>query len=264
MFVFIRKNHSDLHMLTKNEIKTIRLLQDKKHRDAEQRFVAEGTKWVEELLKWQPGWLEKLYTTQSWLAVHGKNINPDLVQLVEPFELEKISGLAHPAPVVAVVHKPNPATSSFSTHHWNIVLDGVQDPGNLGSIIRIADWFGLPAIWCSTDCADAFNPKVVQATMGSLCRTKVHYENLENLLGAATLPVFISGMEGSSLFDVKEKAGILLIGSEGHGVRDSLKAKAAYQLTIPRIGHAESLNAAVATGIMIANLTAAPGKSKGH
>jgi RNA methyltransferase, TrmH family len=100
--------------------------------------------------------------------------------------------------------------------------------------------------------------------MGSLCRTKVHYENLEKLLGAATLPVFISGMEGSSLFDVKEKAGILLIGSEGHGVRDSLKAKAAYQLTIPRIGHAESLNAAVATGIMIANLTAAPGKSKGH
>ena len=166
MFVFIRENHSDLRMLTKNEIKTIRLLQDKKHRDAEQRFVAEGTKWIEELLKWQPGWIEKLYTTEGWLSDHGKQIAPHQVQLVENFELEKISGLAHPAPVIAVVRKPEIKPRLFLPDHWNLVLDGIQDPGNLGSIIRIADWFGLGSIWCSPDCADAFGPKVVQATMG--------------------------------------------------------------------------------------------------
>ena len=178
--------------------------------------------------------------------------------------MEKISGLAHPAQVIALVHKPKQAPSTFSPDHWNIVLDGIQDPGNLGSIIRIADWFGLPSIWCSPDCADAFNPKVVQSTMGSLCRVNVYYGKLEDLLRATTLPVMISGMEGTSLFEVKEKAGVLLIGSEGHGVRESIRIKATHRVTIPKIGHAESLNAAVATGIMIANLTAAPAKSKGH
>jgi TrmH family RNA methyltransferase len=251
-------------MLTKNEIKTIRLLQDKKHRDAEQRFIAEGTKWMEELLKWQPGWLEKLYTTEGWLSAYGKKIAPHQVQLVENFELEKISGLAHPAPVVAVLRKPGSKPGVLLPDQWNLVLDGIQDPGNLGSIIRIADWFGLTAIRCSPDCADAFNPKVVQSTMGSLCRVNVFYENLEHLLDRCPLPVIISGMEGTSLFEVKEKAGVLLIGSEGHGVRESIRAKATHRVTIPRIGHAESLNAAVATGIMIAHLTAAPAKSKGH
>lgn len=251
-------------MLTKNEIKYIRLLQDKKHRDAEQRFVAEGTKWIEELLKWQSGWLEKLYTTQKWLSEHGKNINPGQVQVVEPFELEKISMLANPAPVVAVLHKPNNSPISFSPDGWNLVLDGIQDPGNLGSIIRIADWFGLKTVWCSNDCADAFNPKVVQATMGSLCRVKVYYGNLEPFWETTKLPVYVSGMEGTPLFEVREKNGILLIGSEGQGVRNKPGAKNTLSITIPRIGHAESLNAAVATGIMIAHLTAMPARSKGH
>ncbi len=251
-------------MLTKNEIKYIRLLQDKKHRDAEQRFVAEGTKWVEELIKYRPEWLEKIYTTQEWFAGHGKNMDSGKIQWTEPFELKKISGLSHPAPVVALVRKPENNPAVFNPDKWNLVLDGIQDPGNLGSIIRVADWFGLTCIWCSTDCADAFNPKVVQSTMGSLCRVQVCYQNLETLLASTNLPVFMSGMEGSSLFEIQEKAGILLIGSEGRGVRENLKEKARFRITIPRIGQAESLNAAVAAGIMIANLTAPPTKTKGH
>lgn len=251
-------------MLTKNEIKYIRLLHDKKHRDAEMRFVAEGTKWIMEILEWQPSWIEKIYTSQNWLSQHGKNINPALVTLAESHELEKISSLSSPSPVVALLHKPQNKPVPFSPEGWNLVLDGIQDPGNLGSIIRIADWFGLKAVWCSNDCADAYNPKVVQATMGSLCRVKVYYGNLQPLLRDAGLPVYVSGMAGTSLFDVKEKNGILLIGSEGQGVRTDIGSIAAHRVTIPRLGQAESLNAAVATGIMVAHLTATPPKSKGH
>jgi|688.fasta_scaffold50502_5 TrmH family RNA methyltransferase len=264
MFVFVSKKHSDLRMLTKNEIKYIRLLQDKKHRDAEQKFVAEGTKWIEELLKWQPLWLEKLYTTQGWLSDNGMHIAPKHVQLVESFELEKISGLMHPSPAIAVAYKPKNEPVPFSPDQWNIVLDGIQDPGNLGSIIRIADWFGLKAIWCSHDCADAFNPKVVQSTMGSLCRVKVVYDDVAKTLDQTSIPIYLSGMEGKSLFDIHEKTGILVVGSEGKGVRKEIASKVRHHITIPRIGHAESLNAAVATGIMVAKLTAEPEKSKGH
>jgi TrmH family RNA methyltransferase len=251
-------------MLTKNEIKYIRLLQDKKHRDIENRFVVEGTKWLQDLLQWQPELLETLYTTESWISAHGSGIEKQKVRIIADFDLEKISALAHPAPVIAVVRKPEKEKLPFSQHQWNIVLDGIQDPGNLGSIIRIADWFGLPAIWCSTDCADAFNPKVVQATMGSLCRVLVQYIDLENWLTGTNLPVYMSGMEGKSLFDIHEKTGILVIGSEGKGVRKEIAAKATHFITIPRLGHAESLNAAVATGIMVAKLTAAGERSKGH
>ncbi len=251
-------------MLTKNEIKYIRLLQDKKHRDEEQRFVAEGTKWTEELVRWQPGWLETLYTTEDWMKEHGKSIPAGKAKIIPGFDLEKISGLSHPAPVVAVCKKPARSVQPFASGAWNLALDGIQDPGNLGSIIRLADWFGLGAVWCSLDCADAFNPKVVQATMGSLCRVNVLYGNLEEWLSEASLPVFVTGMEGRNVFEMKTHEGILVIGSEGKGVRPVVSEKATHTLTIPRIGHAESLNAAVAAGIMVANLTSNTQQSRGH
>jgi RNA methyltransferase, TrmH family len=194
----------------------------------------------------------------------GHDHRCEKIQFVADFEMEKISALSHPAPVVAVVHKPEKLAFPFSSHGWNLVLDGLQDPGNLGSIIRIADWFGLPAIWCSPDCADAFNPKVVQATMGSLCRVKVLYEDIEALLANAKLPVLVADMEGTPFNEVHEKAGVLIIGSEGHGVREMVKKKVSGQITIPRIGGAESLNAAVAAGILVSRLTAPKEKSKGH
>ncbi|HSK13687.1 MAG TPA: RNA methyltransferase [Phnomibacter sp.] len=253
-------------MLTKNEIKYIQLLQDKKHRDAEGRFVAEGTKWVKELLQWQPAWIDKVYATRQWFEQDGESIAPAKKVEVKDHELEKISGLSTPSRVVAVVHRPATGQLSFLPGKWNLVLDGIQDPGNMGSIIRIADWFGLPAIWCSPDCADAYNPKVVQATMGSLCRVQVLRCDIDELLAeAGPLPVFVSGMEGVSISEVKVHEGVIVIGSEGKGVRASVLEKAGiHRITIPRIGHAESLNAAVATGIMIAGLTAAQERSRGH
>ncbi len=251
-------------MLTKNEIKYIRLLQDKKHREEVQRFVAEGNKWVEELMKWQPGWLETLYATEDWVILHGKNIPEEKLKVIPEYDLEKISGLCHPAPVVAVCRKPLYPVQHFIKDKWNLALDGIQDPGNLGSILRLADWFGLDAVWCSPDCADAFNPKVVQATMGSLCRVKVFYGDLGDLLSQAIIPVFVSGMDGRNVFETKTHEGILVIGSEGKGVRPDIFQKATHTLTIPRIGHAESLNAAMAAGIMVAHLTNFTQKSRGH
>jgi TrmH family RNA methyltransferase len=242
-------------MLTKNEIKYIRLLQDKKHRDAEMRFVAEGGKWLQELLKWKPDWLEKVYATENWLSGFEMAIDDKKIHITTDFELKKISGLATPSQVIAIINKPAEEPLIFVKNTWNIVLDGIQDPGNLGSIIRIADWFGLQAVWCSPDCADAFNPKVVQATMGSLCRVKVIYQPLEKMLEATTLPIFISDMEGKPVGEIGQKAGVLVIGSEGQGVRAGVRKKATGIITIPRIGHAESLNAAIATGIMVATLT---------
>ncbi|MCU0387218.1 MAG: RNA methyltransferase [Chitinophagaceae bacterium] len=251
-------------MLTKGEIKYIQSLQDKKHRDAAQRFVVEGAKWLEELIQWQPDWIEKILATKKWKEEHKRAADSFVVESIEDYEMEKISFLSQPSPVLAIARKPVHENPVFDHNRWNLVLDGIQDPGNLGTIIRIADWFGLPAIFCSSDTADAYNPKVVQATMGSLCRVKIIYGNLEKILSETDIPVFISAMQGNNIFDTNAQSGILVIGSEGKGVRPEVAAKASRKITIPRIGRAESLNAAVATGIMLARLTSPRQLSKGH
>jgi RNA methyltransferase, TrmH family len=251
-------------MLTKNEIKYIRLLQEKKHRDQENRFVVEGSRSVIEFIKDCPDKVETVFATAAWLGEHKDVKAQVLCREIAVFEAERLSALKEASPVIAVLLKPENTLMDFNATGWNLVLDGIQDPGNLGSIIRIADWFGLHAIWCSPDCTDAFNPKVVQATMGSLARIKVVYTPLEQLLGQSDMPVYASTMQGESLFEVKAKKGILMVGNEGHGVRENIMRLATHKITIPRIGQAESLNAAVATGIMIAKLTAAPEKPRGH
>ena len=251
-------------MLTKSEIKHIRGLQDKKHRDESGLFVAEGAKWIEELLQWQPGWIEKIIADEEWISQMEGNLPGDQLCAVKSYEMEKISSLSSPASVIALVKRPIYDLPAFDPDRWNLVLDGIQDPGNLGSIIRIADWFGLTDIWCSKDTADAFGPKVVQATMGSLCRVRVHYCKLSDLLSSTPIPVYLTSMEGHNVFDTKAHCGILVIGSEGKGVRPEVAEKGSHTLSIPRIGHAESLNAAVAAGIIIARLTSPKEKSKGH
>ncbi len=251
-------------MLTKSEIKHIQSLQDKKHRDAAGRFIAEGTKWMEELIAWQPGWIEKVYALPSWAREHGHRLKAGQVQPAQDFELKKISALATPGPVVAVVRKPIYELRPFHEDQWNLVLDGIQDPGNLGSIIRIADWFGLTAIWCSSDTVEAFNPKVVQSSMGSLCRVQIYYTSLESMLASTSMPICVTDMAGSNIFETRAHKGVVVIGSEGKGVRPEIAALASHILAIPRIGHAESLNAAVATGIIVAKLTSAKEKAKGH
>jgi TrmH family RNA methyltransferase len=242
-------------MLTKNEIKHIRLLEDKKHRTEQGLFVAEGQKWVEELLINRPDWLHKIYACRQWIDAHRHTCPTHLLEEVTPFEMKKISMLQTPTQVLALAHLPQSAQSGFAPNSWNLVLDGIQDPGNLGSIIRTADWFGLTQIWCSTDTADAWQPKVVQASMGSLCRVAIHYTpDLKVLLTRTPQPVYPTAMAGVSIFSQSLPPGIIIIGNEGKGVRPHLAALATYPITIPRLGHAESLNAAVATGIILSRL----------
>ncbi len=241
-------------MLSKNEIKYIRSLQVKKHRGTEGKFIAEGHKWVEELMKSNPDWVERVYVTPQWEQLADKQIASNMVQHIEPFEMEKITALSNPTTVLAVVRIPKYKPDIPDKNKWNLLLDGIQDPGNLGSIIRIADWFGMQAIWCSEDCADAYNPKVVQATMGSLCRVQVNYTHLVSIIETTDLPAYVTAMEGKNIMSMMPSSGLLIIGSEGKGVRPELMDKATQKITIPRIGEAESLNVAVATGIIVSRL----------
>lgn len=242
-------------MLTKNEIKYIRLLKDKKHRDQEKRFVVEGAKSVAEFLGTVPNQTDSVYATSDWFQKNKDNVGRYKVCEVSNAEMERISFLSQPSNVLAIICKPEYEVEKLNNSDWNLILDGIQDPGNFGSIIRICDWFGLTSIWCSPDCADAFNPKVVQATMGSLARVKVHYTPLNQLLKTTYLPIYASAMEGENLFNHPKQKGCLLIGNEGKGISEPLMKMATHKITIPRIGKAESLNAAIATGILLASLT---------
>jgi RNA methyltransferase, TrmH family len=251
-------------MLTKNEITYIRLLKDKKHRDAENSYVVEGIRSLKEYLVACPKHIKMIYAAPEG-QVDASIVSQTIpITRVSDIEMGKISFLKQPTPFLAVVKKSGLPVPSINTGGWNLCLDGIQDPGNLGSIIRIADWFGLSQIWCSEDCADAYNPKVVQSAMGSLARVNVGYTQLKTLLTGNNLPVYASAMAGKKLYDIHIKYGILVIGNEGNGIREETLNLANYKVTIPRIGQAESLNAAVATGIMLSHLTAPPPQSRGH
>ncbi|RYY86071.1 MAG: RNA methyltransferase, partial [Chitinophagaceae bacterium] len=152
----------------------------------------------------------------------------------------------------------HPSAALRATGGWTLYLDTIQDPGNLGTIIRIADWFGIPDVVCSTGCAELFNPKVVQSTMASLARVNVWYDGAGDWLPAQQVPVLAAALDGVSLYEYQNNAGgILLIGNESKGLRPELLERATEKITIPRLGGAESLNAAVATGIIVSHLVAA-------
>lgn len=236
-------------MLSKNEIKDIQSLGHKKSRDADGLFVAEGPKIVAELLETQKDNIVCIYATDSWFTSHtAGNV---AVKQISQLELERISQLATPHEVVAVV-KQFALPPIEKKRGWTILLDGIRDPGNLGTIIRLADWFGIKQIICSEDTTEWYNPKVVQASMGSIVRVHVYYENLEQLLSSSTLPVYAAHLAGKDVRSISfPDDGMLLIGNEAAGIRSSLISHVKEKILIPRIGHAESLNAAVAAGILL-------------
>ena len=234
-------------MLSKKVLKDIQSLSLKKHRDETGLFVAEGPKVVEELLQAAPSHIEKLYALSTWAG--GR----EGVEVVSEAELERASQLKTPNSVLAVcrqfrTHRPTAST-------FTLYLDTVQDPGNLGTIIRIADWFGLENIVCSVGCADVYNSKVVQATMASISRVNVYYDKDETWLAEQTVPVYAATLHGKPLSGFpKTQTGILIIGNESKGIRTEWISRATHPVTIPRRGEAESLNAAVATGILLSHL----------
>jgi TrmH family RNA methyltransferase len=239
-------------MLSKNELKYIQSLCQKKQRQQEGLFIAEGTRLVDELL--QSGYLiRKIYSLPDWIAEHPA-VSAE-VQQVSEAELQKISLLQTPHQVLAIAAQKYPGPLPAESQAFTLVVDGIQDPGNFGTIIRIADWFGIRQIIASEDTVELYNPKVIQATMGSFIRVEVYYAPLEAYLQNCRLPIYGALLNGKSLYEqVPISEAVLVIGNEGKGIRESLLPLITHPITIPRIGGAESLNAAVAAGIIVSHL----------
>jgi RNA methyltransferase, TrmH family len=236
-------------MLSKNEIKYIQSLVHKKNRDAENVFVVEGVKAVNELLR-SNFTVANVYAVAQWIHETGNNAT-----LISGDELIKISKHSTPNMVLAVAYKKKLLPVPSFENKITLALDGIQDPGNMGTIIRIADWFGIENIIASKDSADFYNPKVIQAGMGSFIRINTWYNDLQPILETAAVPVFGAVMNGGNIFDTPKPAeGILLIGNEGQGLRNNLLPFINHKITIPKKGNAESLNAAVAAGIILAHI----------
>lgn len=246
-------------MLSKTHTKYIQSLQHKKLRDETGLFIAEGPKVVMDLLSSRKFVCKELLALKRWMEEHHKMLSllkDTTVTEVEDFELQKISSLSTAHDVVAVFEKRKPITQIETASKITLVLDTIQDPGNLGTIIRIGDWFGIENIVCSVGCADIYNAKVVQSTMGSLGRVNVIYTNLvEWLKENKKVKIYSASLEGKDVKSfAKLKEGILIIGNEANGVSEEVMEMVNEKINIPRIGEAESLNAAVATGIILSHL----------
>ncbi|MBO9201825.1 MULTISPECIES: TrmH family RNA methyltransferase [Niastella] len=242
-------------MLIKSQVKYIQSLSHKKLRDSEGVFVAEGPKLINELLSARLPLLQ-LYAVKEWIDVQDKQLAGPVTEITAS-ELERISLLQTPNQVLGIFKKPVFTASRPARNTLSLMLDTIQDPGNLGTIIRCADWFGISQIFCSADCADAYNPKVVQATMGSIARVQVVYGELAAMLKEEPeLPTYAAVLNGTDLRQLQPvKEGVIIIGNESKGISPEILALCRNRITIPRHGQAESLNAAVATGIILSHIT---------
>ena len=244
-------------MLSKLQVKYIQSLNQKKFRKEEGVFIAEGPKIVSELLASPQVEPVVVYGTDSWWQQPAATqLDSSRAVQINTSELERISQLPAPNQVLGIFVQPRFASTGSFDKDWSLVLDGIQDPGNMGTIIRTADWFNISQIIASPDTADPFNPKVVQSTMGSIARVQVLEKELVSFLQQhAAIPSYASTLHGRPLQTYRQAApGFLLIGNESKGIRAELLQLCRHQLTIPRIGQAESLNAAVATGIILSQL----------
>jgi RNA methyltransferase, TrmH family len=236
-------------MLSKATIKYIQSLQHKKFRDEEGAFFAEGPKLVTELLQGGVFTCNNIYALAEWVQ---EQPGPP-VEMIKDFELEKISALSKPNQVLAVFEKKAVIANPLLRNKITLVLDDIQDPGNLGTIIRIADWFGVENVICSQHTADMYNNKVVQSTMASLQRVNLFYTDIETWLAAnREVAVFATALNGGPLHTVSNLTeAIIIIGNESKGISKELMKLADKKITIPGFGQAESLNAAVAAGIIL-------------
>ena len=235
-------------MVSKNQIKLITSLQQKKYRKQEQLFFAEGVKVVQELLH-SNFELQDLFTTKQDFLTVPKN----KVHAISEAELKKISALTTLNSCLAVFKIPK--VKEMVEKGLIVALDDVRDPGNLGTIIRLCDWFGIETLFCSEESVDIYNPKVVQATMGSISRVNVVYGNLEAFLSQTKLPVFGTFMDGKNIYQEKlPKEGIIIMGNEANGISSSVEKLVSDRIAIPRFGNlqvTESLNVATATAIIL-------------
>ena len=232
-------------MLSKNEQKKIRLLSEKKYRSKFGLFIAEGLKIVKELI--QEGYaFESIYSS--------KPIDFAPYKLIDKSTLNKVSQLTNASSIIGVFKIPK-FSNRFNTESFSLALDSVSDPGNLGTIIRLCDWFGINDIFCSSDTVDCYNSKVVQSSMGSIARVKCHYIDLSTFLSKSELTVYGATLNGISHYDnLYNKKGILVLGSESHGISPQVLKEIDQYVTINSIGvgtKADSLNVATATAILL-------------
>lgn len=235
-------------MISKNQITFITSLKQKKYRMQHRRFVAEGKKTILEMLN-SKFKLDQLYTTTLDFEVSDV-----LTTQITPRELQKISFLKTPNEALAVFEIPQSETINYN--RLIVALDDVRDPGNLGAIIRLCDWFGVKDLVCSSETVDCYNPKVIQASMGSMTRVNISYADLEEILSSkAEIPNFGAFMEGENVYGLTlPESGILVLGNEANGISKSVASQITQKITIPRFGdlqETESLNVANATAILL-------------
>ncbi|MDD3005533.1 RNA methyltransferase [Flavobacterium sp.] len=235
-------------MVSKNQIKLINSLHQKKFRQINKLFIAEGIKVIQELLNAQYE-LDQIYSTEPLF----EQVLENKKTLISDEELKKISALTVPNNCLAVFKIP--AEKKFSEKGLIVALDSIRDPGNLGTIIRICDWFGIEQIICSPDTVDVYNPKVIQATMGSISRVNFVYTDLVSVLQKTKLPVFGTFMDGENIYKMEvPKEGIIVMGNEANGISEAIEKIVKNKISIPRFGtlqKTESLNVATATAIIL-------------
>lgn len=243
-------------MLSKAQNKYIRSLTQQKFRNEYREFVAEGEKIAGEWLSAGSS-IKMIVATEEWVTdnkhVITKHSEAELY-IVKDFELEALSSLQTPNKILLVVAMPEKKTVP-DVHEWYLALDGIQDPGNMGTLIRIADWFGINHVICSQGCVDVYNPKVVQSAMGGHLRVNIYEEDILPFLTKSKLPKIAATLDGENVYGMgRQDAGILIIGNESKGVSTQVTATATKKVMIPRKGGAESLNAGVSAGILCALL----------
>ena len=243
-------------MISQKWSKLIRSLQQKKYRKAEQQFFVEGEKAVLELLasNWQ---VDAVFATESFLQRYPQQVTAAaLVQHCSADELVKVGTFSSNDAALAVVKMAAHSDVVPHRHGCVLVLDQINDPGNLGSIIRIADWYGIKHIVCSPDTADCYNPKVIAAAKGSFLRVQLHYQPLKPLLAQATLPVYGAYLGGESVhqLELTHSGGFIVLGNEANGISAELEQVTSRKITIPAFGEAESLNVGIAAAVICDNL----------
>lgn len=243
-------------MITKNDIKFIQSLKQTKYRKENKMFLVEGNKLVDELIS-SDFKTENILVTEAWMEKFPemKDRLP-YYDLISSKQMEQVSSMVTAPGIIATAHTPSYTIEPEETDkEFIIALDGINDPGNLGTIIRTADWFGIDKIVCSNDCADAWQSKTIQSTMGSIFRIKVMETNLEDFLKRTNSPVYGALMEGENIFTkkIEKKNGVIIIGSESHGIRKEILPLVTSPIHIPRAegSKTESLNASVAAAIII-------------
>ncbi len=239
-------------MISKNDIKYIKSLQVKKQRQKYDQFVVEGEKSIKELLK-SHFLVHHLFATSEWIASNLSELKSIKYTEVSEKELFSVSFHQTPQKALAIVNIPKYSINN-SINNIVLGLDEIQDPGNLGTIIRIADWYGIKQIFCSKGCTDVFNPKCINATMGSFLRVNVIYEDLQLVAKTHQLPLISAVFNGEDVHGFKApQKGMLIIGNEGHGISKHLIEQSEFKITIPNYGQAESLNAGISTAIILDN-----------